>query len=201
MVSGVDISEVPGYHLLRKMSSQWAPQKLLKGLVSHELTVYLSVSDLFLAQWIMVTSKRCKPDNFEFHNSLKLSFTNIWGLHMNFVDCESFIESNSEILVLCETNLDDSVDSHNFFVRGYLPLIRKDSVTHVHGLAVYVKEVLPWLISADSYLCFWWALLHSGGAPKFGSNDRLVSASLLRTRNGRNDYLLLSMFLSEKNQC
>ena len=62
---------------------------------------------------------------------------------MNFVDCESFIESNSEILVLCETNLDDSVDSHNFFARGYLPLIRKDSMTHVHGLAVYVKEVLP----------------------------------------------------------
>ena len=26
---------------------------------------------------------------------------------------------------------------------GYLPLIRKDSTTHKYGLAVYVKEGLP----------------------------------------------------------
>ena len=62
---------------------------------------------------------------------------------MNFVDCESFLESNSpDILALCETNLDDSIDSGNFSVRGYLPLIRKDSGTYMHGLAVYVKEGL-----------------------------------------------------------
>ena len=52
-------------------------------------------------------------------------------------------------------------------MRGYLPLIRKDSGTHMHGLAVYVKEGLPftWVLSlensADSYLCFQLALLHS----------------------------------------
>ena len=110
-----------------------------------------------------ILSKACKPDNFESHNSLKLSFTNIWGLRLivNF-------ESNSpDILALCETNLDDSIDSGNFSVRGYLPLIRKDSSTHVHGLAVYVKEGLPFARdlslenSADSYLCFWLALLDS----------------------------------------
>ena len=68
--------------------------------------------------------KPCKPDNFEPHNSLKLSFTSIRGLCSNFVDCESFLESNSPgILGLCETNLDDSIDSGNFSVRGYLPLI------------------------------------------------------------------------------
>ena len=73
----------------------------------------------------------CKPDNFESHNSIKLSFTNIRGLRLNFVDCESFLESNSpDILALCETNLDDSIDSGNFSMRGYLPLIRKDSNTH-----------------------------------------------------------------------
>ena len=91
-----------------------------------------------------ILSKACKPDNFESHNSLKLSFTNIRGLHSNFVDCESYLESNSpDILALCETNLDDSIDSDNFSVRGYLPLIRKDSSTHIHGLAVNVKEGLP----------------------------------------------------------
>ena len=74
------------------------------------------------------------------HNSLKLSFVNIWGLPSNFVECEYFLESNSpDILALCETNLDDSIDSGNFSVRGYLPLIWKDSITLMHGLAVYVK--------------------------------------------------------------
>ena len=111
-----------------------------------------------------ILSKACKPDNFESRNSLKLSFTNIRGLRSNFVDCEYFLESNSpDILVLCETNLDDSIDSGNFSVRGYLPLIR----THMRGLAVYVKEGLLFARdlslenSADSYLCFRLALLHS----------------------------------------
>ena len=69
-------------------------------------------------------------------NSLKLSFTNNRGLRWNFVDCESFPQS-------------------------------KDSSTHMHGLAVYVKEGLPFARneslenSADSYLCFRLALLHS----------------------------------------
>ena len=62
-----------------------------------------------------ILSKGCKRDNFEPHNSLKLSFTNILALRSNFVECESFFESNSpNILALCETNLDDSVDSGNF---------------------------------------------------------------------------------------
>ena len=43
---------------------------------------------------------------------------------------------------LCETNMDGSIDSGNFSVRGYLPLIQKDSVTHMHGLAGYVKDGL-----------------------------------------------------------
>ena len=88
-----------------------------------------------------ILSKACKPDNFESHNSLKLNFTNIQSLHSNCVDCESFLELNStDILALFETNLDDSTDSDNFSLRGYLPLIRKDSSAHMHGLPVYVKE-------------------------------------------------------------
>ena len=115
-----------------------------------------------------ILSKICKPDNFESHDSLKLSFTNIRGLRSNFVDWESFLESNSpDILALYETNLDDSIDSGNLSVGGYLPLIRKDSSTHMHGLAVYVKEGLTFAQelslenSADSYLCFRLALRHS----------------------------------------
>ena len=70
------------------------------------------------------TQKQTPTNMFSsLHNSLKLSFTNIQGLS-NFVDCKSFLESNSpDILALCETNLDDSIDSGNFSVRGYLSLI------------------------------------------------------------------------------
>ena len=91
-----------------------------------------------------ILSKACKPDNnFELHNSLKLTFTNTRGFRSNFVDCESFLESNSpDIIALCETNLDDSIDSGNFSVTSYLPLICKDSIAHMHGLAVYVKDGL-----------------------------------------------------------
>ena len=73
----------------------------------------------------------------------------------------------ADILALCEKNLDDKIDSGNFSVGGYLPLIWKDSSTYMHGLAVYVKEGLPFAQdlslqnSADSYLCCRLALLHS----------------------------------------
>ena len=43
---------------------------------------------------------------------------------------------------------------------GYLSLIRKDSIAHMHGFAVHMKEGLPFAQhlsqknSTDSYLCF-----------------------------------------------
>ena len=84
------------------------------------------------------------------------------------VDYESFLESNSpDIFDLCETNLNGSITSSNFSVRGYLLLIWKDSSTYMDGLTVYVKEGLPFKQdlslenSADSYVCFWLASLHS----------------------------------------
>ena len=54
--------------------------------------------------------------------------------------------------------LDDSIDPSNLSVRGYLPLIRKDSNTQMHGLAVNMKGGLSFAQdlslenSADSYL-------------------------------------------------
>ena len=75
--------------------------------------------------------------------SAKLRFTNIQGLCSNFFACEPFLESSSpDILGLCETNLEDPMDSSNFSVRGYLPLVQKDSLTHMLGLTDYVKEGL-----------------------------------------------------------
>ena len=112
---------------------------------------------------------------------------NIQGLRSNFVDWESFLESNSpDILTLCETNLDDSVDSGNFSER-LSSFNWKDFGTHLHGLAVYVKERLPFARdlslenSADSYLCFRLALLHS--VPYFFFLYRSPSSSLCTVFN------------------
>ena len=110
---------------------------------------------LFLFQWIKdILSKGCKPDNFESHSSLKPGFTNIWGLHSNFVECEFFLQSSSlDIHALCETNLDDSTDSGNFSMRGYLSLIQNDSITHMHGLTVYVKKGLQLSLENCRFSC------------------------------------------------
>ena len=83
---------------------------------------------------------------------------------------------------LLYVNLDDSIDSGNLSVRSFLPLIRKDSITHMHRLAVYMKEGLPFARnvslenSIDSYLCFRSALRHS--LPCFSSFCRLPSSYL-----------------------
>ena len=88
------------------------------------------------------------------NHTLKLSLTNIRGLHSNFVECESFLESNSpDIFTLSETNLDDSTDPGNFSVRGYLPLIRKNCFTHMDGLVVYVKKGLSFARNISRKLC------------------------------------------------
>ena len=83
---------------------------------------------------------------------------------------------------LLYVNLDDSIDSGNFSVRSFLPLIRKGSITHMHRLAVYMKEGLPFARnvslenSIDSYLCVRSALLHS--LPCFSSFCLLPSSYL-----------------------
>ena len=140
---GLDIFEVPGCHLTDEFSLRVTKIATMIGVsLTH---ILLSCFWHILTHCIMaIILKGLKWDNFEPHNSLKLSFTNIRGLHSNFVECESLLKSKSaDILALWETNLDVSIDSGNFSVRGYLPLIREDSNTHMHSLAVYAKEGLP----------------------------------------------------------
>ena len=105
-----------------------------------------------------ILSKARKPDNFESHNSLKLSFANIRGLRSNFVDCKSFLESNSpDILALCETNLDDPIDSGNFSVSGYLPYAWSRSLCE--GRSSFCTGLISRKLCR--FLCFRLALLHS----------------------------------------
>ena len=63
--------------------------------------------------------------------------------------------------------MDDLIDFGYFFVRGYLPLIRKDSVTHMHDLAVYVKEGPPFTRDIISWKFCWFSLMFSTGFTSF----------------------------------
>ena len=53
-----------------------------------------------------------------------------------------FCSALFHIFALRDTDLDGLIDSGNFSMRGYLPLIGKDSRTHMYSLEVYVKEGL-----------------------------------------------------------
>ena len=118
-----------------------------------------------------ILSKACKPDNFELLNSLKLCFTKIWDLCSHFVDCKPFLESNSPDILICvrQTWMTQSIQAISLWevMKMNFHLIWKDSTTHMHGLIVFVKEGLSFAWdfslenSADSYLYFWLALLHS----------------------------------------
>ena len=92
-------------------------------------------------------------------------------------------------------------------MRGYLPLIRNDSITHMHGLAFSVKEGLPfaWDLfrekSADSFLYFRLALLHLASYFFFFIDHLLLLCArflilfrLTKMRFSRSTHLL--MFLS-----
>ena len=99
---------------------------------------------------------------------LSISFSNIRGLRTNFTQCEAYLSSASpDILALCETNLDESISSGSFFVPGYLPLIRLDSNTHMHGLGVFVKDNVPFArvplleLEGESFMCLRLSLIHS----------------------------------------
>ena len=64
---------------------------------------------------MVILSRGWKSGNFESHNSLELSSTNIQVLCSNFVECESFLESTSpNIFAVCEINWNDPIDSGNF---------------------------------------------------------------------------------------
>ena len=87
--------------------------------MSHELTAYLSIFNLFkLNELWPYYQKHVNQIILNRLTLLKVSFTNILDLFLNFVDCEFFLESNSPyILAACETNLDYSIHFGNSSVR------------------------------------------------------------------------------------
>ena len=77
------------------------------------------------------------------------------------------MQSSPDLLALCETNLSSAVSSCDLSVDGYLPLIRKDSNSHMLGLGIYIRKNSPicWETRFESteysFMCFRLAPLHS----------------------------------------
>ena len=119
--------------MLWQMSYLWGSQTLLYGSVPHDSQCAFRPSEIAMFSKVCITDSvesLCITDSVESFNSLKLSFLIIQGLCSHLIGCEYFVKSNSsDILPSCETNLGDSIDCYNFFVKGYVSLIRKDSVT------------------------------------------------------------------------
>ena len=116
----------------------------------------------------MSTSSKSKQGFKNPPKPLSLAFTNIRGIRTNFSHVESFLaDSSPDIFALCETNLKPSISNDDLMIAGYLPLSRKDSCIHMHGLGVYVREDLPLAriptleIPEESFMCFRLSLLHS----------------------------------------
>ena len=109
--------------------------------VSHELISYVSDFCFFLTQWNGNFLKSTSTSYFWSRSFLKLNFTNIWSLRSNLIGSESYLKpTSSDILALYETNIEKSIYSSNFSVWGFLHLIWKNSVSHVHRIAVYVER-------------------------------------------------------------
>ena len=72
-----------------------------------------------------ILSKRCKPDNFEPHNSLKRSFTNIRRLRSNLLNVNvSFNQTLLTFLLYMRQTWMTQL------ILAIFTLIRKDSITH-----------------------------------------------------------------------
>lgn len=87
--------------------------------------------------------------------------TNIWVPCFNFDGCESFLWSNyTNILTLCEANVEDSVDSSNF------SMLSSFINSGEFWSCCLCKRVFPFACnlplqnSENSYLCFEQTILH-----------------------------------------
>ena len=100
------------------------------------------------------TSKPVSKPNKKINSApLNISYTNIRGFRTNYTHIQSFLANSSpDILAISETNLGPNINTKTDFLNsGYLPLVRKDSETHMHGLmsvTAYQSFVsLSWRIS------------------------------------------------------
>ena len=124
-----------------------------------------SGTSIFTSFWLtemVILSKALKPDNFECHKFLNVSFTNVWVVRSSFVGCGSFLELNSPNILA----LYDWIDSCNSSVAGIFVCSKRILLLICMVLWFMWRRVF--LVGdlflenfQDFYLCFDLALLHS----------------------------------------
>ena len=149
-----------------------------------------------------------ETDNFKPHTSLKLSSTDIWGLPSNFVECESFLESNSPcIFVLCETNLDDSLDSGKFS-EGFSSFnLKRFYYSYTWSCFLCKRRTSFYCTGINSRKLCWFLLLFSTGFTSFGvfsssssTNHFLHHYAVFDSISSNIDeFLSINLFLTEKS--
>ena len=115
-----------------------------------------------------ILSKGCKPDDIESHSSLKLSFMNILGLCLNFVDCESFLELTLLTFLLYVRQTWMTHWCQYFVIKGLSSFKPKRFYYYSYAWSCSLCEVraffctrLPQENSTSSCLCFSLALFYS----------------------------------------
>lgn len=79
-------------------------------------------------------------------NQMTLNHTALFSLVLAIAEVFNLIlmvkTNSSHIFTLCKTELENPINSCNFYQRGYLPSIQMASA-HMYGLAIYEKQKLP----------------------------------------------------------
>ena len=149
---GIDLSLFLDYvktHIVLELASHFALIRMdwtLGSVQKDTYQLYRQISATIFSSAVM-NSGQCR------NNKLSLQIFEVFFRifsNVNFLFIESIFP---DILALCETNLDGSIDSGNFSVKDYLLLLWKNSVTCMHGLAVCVKEEFPFSWNKPKTLC------------------------------------------------
>ena len=121
-------------------------------------------------------------------NQMTLNHTALFSLVLAIAEVFNLIlmvkTNSSNIFTLCKTELENPINSCNFYQRGYLPSIQMASA-HMYDLAIYEKEKLPFAHdlslenSGDFYLSFNLVLLQSVSSFSSIDHSSLLCAKFL----------------------
>ena len=121
-------------------------------------------------------------------NQMTLNHTALFSLVLAIAEVFNLIlmvkTNSSNIFTLCKTELENPINSCNFYQRGYLPSIQMASA-HMYDLAIYEKEKLPFAHdlslenSGDFYLSFNLVLLQSVSSFPSIDHSSLLCAKFL----------------------
>ena len=74
------------------------------------------------------------------NDRLVIGHINIYALENKFEPLVSLVKDKLDILLICETKIDDTFPKNQFHIEGYSTLFRRDRNSHGGGLILYLRE-------------------------------------------------------------